>query len=339
MLGLCRWLGVGACFLAAAGLFSQGNEFKYIPDQIGAIETIRVAPGANENWKLSPAELKLFTGHLAALRDLMLSQPVFNPPKGFLVSGNMRVADQGGRTGIPIRGWGYLRYHPYAIVSNSGKSGPIALENNSPELYLYVNDPTAALGRFSGGPYFPFDETPVLFEPHRIGEQQGFAIYTKKLGDEVSPFIILTRSTKPIWVPLSKESFLQILIKHHEARHAAGDGDYRTVEPIDNMRAALAKMSTEERREQAVYMEHYDYSPPLATRGTQEAQPLVVPNPELFDPAIPRTAIQLVTAEFRASWNLKDPAPDRWGNHIRLRHAETLTTSDWKMISALLDQR
>jgi len=139
-------------------------------------------------------------------------------------------------------------------------------------------------------------------------------------------------------VTLSKVAFLQIMIKHHEARHAAGDSDYISVEPINNMRAALAKMSPEGRREQAIYQEHYDSSPLLATRGTKEAEPLVVPNPELFDPALPRTAIQLVIAEFRSAWNFKDPKPDQ-GNYIRVHHAETLETSDWQAISAVLDRR
>ena len=325
---------MGACALAVAGLFPQRGEFTYLPDHVGTVEAVRVGPGASAEWKLSPAELKVFTGNLAALRDLVLSQPVFNPPKGFLVSGNFRVTAEGGRTGIPIRGWGFLRYHPYALVN--GK--PIALENNSPELYLYVNDPTAAVGHISAGPYFPHYQSPLLFEPHKIGERQGFAIYTAKLRDEVSPFIVLTRSTKPLWVPLCKEAFLQIMIKHHEARHAAGDGDYSSAEPVNNMRAALAKMSPEERREQAIYQEHYDFSPPLAAPGTKEAEPLVVPNPDLFDPALPRTAVQLVIAEFRSAWNLKDPQPDQ-GNYTRVRHARTLDTSDWKAISALLDRR
>lgn len=338
MFNLYQWFRVGACALAVAGLFPQRSEITYLPDHVGTVEPVRVAPGASAEWKLFPAELKVFTGHLAALRDLVLSQAVFNPPKGFLISGNLRVTDEGGRTGIPIRGWGFLRYHPYALVNKTPNSKPIALENNSPELYLYLNDPTAAVGHISAGPYFPYYQTSVLFEPHKIGERQGFAIYTTKLRDEVSPFIVLTRSTKPIWVPLSKEAFLQIMIKHHEARHAAGDSDYISEEPINNMRAALAKMPPEERREQAIYQEHYDYSPPLATRGTKEAEPLVVPNPELFDPALPRTAIQLVIAEFRSTWNLKDPNPDQ-GNYIRVRHAETLETSDWQAISAVLDRR
>lgn len=123
-----------------------------------------------------------------------------------------------------------------------------------------------------------------------------------------------------------------------EQRRASGDGDYLSVEPINNMRAALAKMSPEERREQAIYQEHYDYSPPLAARGSKEAEPLVGPHPELFHPTLPRTAIQLVIAEFRSAWNLKDPRPGQ-SNYIRVRHAETLETSDWKAISAVLDRR
>ena len=50
----------------------------------------------------------------------------------------------------------------------------------------------------------------------------------------------------------------------------------------------------------------------------------MTPNPELFDPASPRTSVQLIIAEFWAAWNLNNPEPDQWGNHVSLHQAETL---------------
>jgi hypothetical protein len=327
-----------AAFFAGA-FYLLASEFQYLPEHVGKVEPIAVANGASAKWELSAAEVKAFTGNLAALRDSMLAQPVFNPPKGFLVSGDFRVSGDGARAGIPVRGWGRLFYHPYVIMAGAEKKGPFAHEFNAPELYLYVNDPAAPLAGFNGGPYFPSEQTPVLFEPHKVGEQNGLESYTRAPGDQVAPFLIITRTGKPVWVPLTKEAFLQILIKHRTARRAAGDNDYRAIEPIDNMRAALAKMTPAERREQAIYMEHYDYSPPLAPLGTRGAVPLVTPNPELFAPALPRTSVQLIIADFHAAWNLKHPGPDQWGNHIPLRHAETLATSDWKAIGAIMNRR
>ncbi len=328
--------------LAAAGLLAQKKEFTFVPDHVGTIEPISIDV-ANADWKLSAADQKLFKSHIEALRDLILSQPVFKPPKGFLVKGYFHANEHGGRAGIPVRAWGVLRYHPFVFNNdyNTGKptGNMYAHEYNPGELFIYVNDPTAVLGHFNGGPYFPFDDTPVLFEPIKIGERQGFSLYTLKQGNEVSPFLIITRSTKPLWVPLSKEAFLQILIKHYDARHAAKDSDYPSADPANNMRAALAKMTATERAEQAWYLEHYDYSPPLSKPGAIGAVPLVMPNPELFDPALPRTTIQLITVEFRMAWNLKNPTPDQWDNPMRVRHAQTLETSDWKSVSALLNQK
>ncbi len=334
-----------AIVIGGTGLLGQRREQTFFPDKSGIIEAIKIDRNSGEGWHLSVAEQKAFYGHLAELHELFLAQPVFKPPKGFMISGYARAEDKYARTGTPVRGSSRLRYIPYILQNdyNTGKppagKEPFSFIYLEEDVYLHVNDPTAALGSYEAGPFFPSATTPVLFQPHKIGERDGFPIYATSEGNYVSPLLVMTRSAKSVWVPLSQEGFLNILIKHHQARRAAKDSDYRSEEPIVNMQAALAKMSPQEKQRQAFYLEHYDYSPPLAAPGTPRAQPLVIPNPELFDPSLPRTAVQLIIVQFHAAWNLKDPQPEQFGNFMNVRQAQTLDTSNWQAISAILDER
>jgi hypothetical protein len=77
----------------------------------------------------------------------------------------------------------------------------------------------------------------------------------------------------------------------------------------------------------------------MAPFGSTEGIALLKPNPEWFDPSLPRTAFQLVTVKFTylcGSTDPDDPKPTEDGSIIGVRMWESLHKSDWKAIRAVL---
>jgi len=109
---------------------------------------------------------------------------------------------------------------------------------------------------------------------------------------------------------------------------------------LERHKALLAGMPPSERQAQAVYLPNENVlDPDLAPSGSEEGLPLVVANRDWYDPAVPRTAIQLIAVTFAC--NLIDdpndtgpPTEDLPVSCLRLW--ETKQTSDWKAVSAVL---
>ncbi len=108
---------------------------------------------------------------------------------------------------------------------------------------------------------------------------------------------------------------------------------------LERHQAVLAAMSPVERQAQAIWLRNDDpFEPDLAPPGSEFGIPQAVPNRDWFDPALPRTAIQLVAIMFNYSphFDPDNPQPSEDGSVAGLRVSEMKRTADWKAVSAAL---
>ncbi len=303
-----------------------GGEFDFLHEHPGKFS----APVAS-HIKLSKTEAAAFKSNLEQLRNLLAKQPVFNPPRGVEIIGYLRPNDSQPKTNnVPIPGFGYLRFHFYYLQEKTKK--PIHICCTTDEILLSVNDPERGLDVY-GASVFP---AKTFYEPLQVGELNGFPVYRMDNGDEV---IVLSRGTIPPWVPVTREEYVKAWLKSWQK--IAEDSpaiDTVTPELVKNHQAALAGMSASERKMQARQYSWDPMEPTLAPVGSDEGRPLVRTNPAWFNPALPRSAFQLITLRFKYTGNLNHDKPGltEHGDISPYRVWQALHTSDWAGISAAL---
>lgn len=304
-------------------------EFTFLPEHPGS-----ASASISSHRYLSKGDAAAFKRNLERLRDLLLKQPVFKPPRGVEVIGYFRPNDEQPKTSsLPIAGFGYLRFHFYHVAQKTGK--PVRICCTTDEMHIAINDPGQGFERL-GTTYFP---SMVLYEPRQVGALAGFPVYRTTGGTEI---IVLNRSTIPLWVPVTREEYLTAELKRWQ-KEAADAPAIDTLTPVvvRNHQAALAAMSPEERKMQARQFSWDPMQPNLAPAGSTEGQPLVRVNPAWFDPKLPRPAFQLITVIFSYSGNINhdDPGPTEYGDIAPYRVWQALHTSDWKEISGALTDK
>jgi hypothetical protein len=335
------------------------DDLNFVPDHPGKASII-VETSSTPRFGLKPAEATAFHTSLKRFSDLMLTQPVFTPVIGVDLEGNVRAADGG--TVIktePIRGHGRLIYYPHLLNPTTGKVHKIIASNWVAQVFF--NDPTRAF--VPSGKYFS--------QPKPAGQFDGFPVYRD---DSSNEFIILSNTGKPMWLPLSREEYLQICIKGIEKELAdekaelaksrsditpeqlallspkdraeiekllSGDTALNILEQrLKLHREALARMAPEERAAQAQYGDSGS-SDPLAPQLVQFKKQgigsaYVKVNPNWFDPSRPRSDIQLIIVYCWYGGMDPDRPGIEHGNAANLRIWETLHKSDWKAISGAL---
>jgi hypothetical protein len=117
----------------------------------------------------------------------------------------------------------------------------------------------------------------------------------------------------------------------------AGSPEAHTAERLTQLEARLAAMSPEQRRQPAWYRRHpegvrrLDYGDIVAA-GTPGARPLVVPNPGFFNPALPKTAMQLVVTQPDDNRPTTKDAPEP----LRRVFLAVIDQMDWQAVAAML---
>ncbi len=160
--------------------------------------------------KLGAARLKSVRGNLQEIVRQITALPVMSPPKGFEARfwGSANARDRydicAGKKCPPSRPNGVLAL----MIGSYGESGGKvkAAFNRPATMDIAVNN----LGIvFSSLPVLNRDSDGFLLpEPQRDGERQGMPVY-KNDGRVVA---VLTRSSNPLWVPVSRERYLQASI-------------------------------------------------------------------------------------------------------------------------------
>lgn len=321
------------CSLILSLLFKNtlvfAGEFTFLHDHPG-----KFSATVSSNATLKKSDAAVFSRNLERLRDILAKQPVFTSPQGVEIKGYFRPNDEQPKTDkVPIPGFGYLRFHFYHRAPKTGK--PVSICCTTDELHVAVNDPGVGF-ELLGGATFP---TRAMYEPERVGALAGFPIYRTRGGTET---IILNRSNKPIWIPVTREEFITAELKRWQ-REAADSPAIDTITPliVRNHQDALAAMSAEERKMQARKFEWDPMQPALAPVGSDEGEPLVRVNPSWFDPKLPRSAFQLVTVTFSRSGSFEGekPGPTEHGDIAPYRVWQALHTSNWKEISGALTEK
>lgn len=342
--------------LTAFCLGGSGSN-QYVIDHPGKVSVI-VETSNTARFGLKPAEAAAFQANLRRLRDLLMAQPIFHPPIGFDADGYIR-ADHGGQVvkTAPVRGYGYVIYYPYLLSSKTKQ--PFRIDASSWQMVIHFNNPVGYLQR----------DGKLFHEPKQVGQLYGFPVYR---GPDYE-FIVLSSSGKPLWIPLTREEYMQLSIREIEKELAEFKKEQSEVDPealarlspqdratvekalgdnggisiikqrLKHHQEALARMSPQERAMQAQNGNpgEGDYlGPQLAPVGKEGiGRPYVKANPNWFDPSRPRSDLQLIIIGFDY-YTALDPEhpeiPSEFGNAVGLRLWETLHKSDWKAISAVL---
>jgi hypothetical protein len=298
---------------------------------------IYVNTGNTRIYKLAPAAATAYHQNLHRLVDLLLAQPTLHHPRGVEPKGLLQAIEAPPGPTVPIRSFGTVYFHDY--VERQGKPNCDAF--TAIGMTVFVNCPWAEFDILYGSDWHDSQGRRIFDEPRKVGEIQGFPLYRDAKGDET---LILTRSSKPLWLPLSQEEFIKAWIRRME-KELADMGEFGK-DPSDPYRkrlerhqAVLAAMSPVERQAQAIWLRNDDpFEPDLAPPGSEFGIPQAVPNRDWFDPALPRTAIQLVAIMFNYSphFDPDNPQPSEDGSVAGLRVSEMKRTADWKAVSAAL---
>jgi hypothetical protein len=311
-------------------LAASAGEFTFLTEHPGRVSAPVTVANALPS-RLSRADAAVYKRNLERLRDLLISQPVFTPPRGVEVIGYLRPLDElPANTRVPVPGFGYLRFHFYHESSKTGL--PVRICCTTDEIYLTVNNPDAGLDACG----VPGLSGKAFYEPKQAGEQDGFPVYRMDNGDEL---IVLSRSATPPWIPLTREEYVNAWLKNwRKVAAESPPADTITPEIVRRHEAALAGMSAEERRMQARELAYDPFEPTLAPVGSDEGRPLVRTNPAWFDRSLPRAAFQLLLLRFCYTGNLnhENPGLTEHGDISPFRVWEALHTSNWTRISGAL---
>jgi len=193
-------------FCAAEG-FAAGGE--NLAEKVGKWTFSMNEPGPDVK-KLSSNRLKNIRGNLQEIARLITAAPAMSPPKGFearfwgSISGRDRYHVCSGKSCPPSRPTAVLALMLGRYEENDGRTR--AAFNKPATMDIAVNN----LGLvFSHLPVLYQDGDGYLFpEPRRDGERLGFPAYLNN-GHAVT---VLSRSSVPLWLPVSRERYLQAAI-------------------------------------------------------------------------------------------------------------------------------
>ena len=311
-------------------ILSLASEFIFMPEHPGTVSVIVENLTTFQKKLLTKEDAAAFKHNLERFRNLLANQKVFNPPRGVAVKGYLRFnGEVETAKNQPIPGYGFLQFYFYFLDNKSGKPARICCTTD--EIYVSVNDPDSGFDSF-GVSGFP---TKAFYEPKRVGELNGFPVYQAGNGDEI---IVLSRSTTPPWVPVTREEYVNVWIKFWQKTADSTPQDTLSPDVVRRHKAALAGMSASEREMQAHHLTTNPLEPTFAPVGSDAGLPLVRTNQAWFNSALPRAAFQLVTLRFKYTGNLdhNKPGPTEYGDVSPLRVWEALHTSNWAEISGVL---
>jgi hypothetical protein len=191
------------------------QEGRYLPDFTGKV-TLPLDLRDPAQYHLSAVETSALRQNLQRLKDLLLAQPALNPPRGVEFNGDIRIA------------WTSLCPEPpcpnVSVASNLHArfleyfeyNGKPALPNEAEAVMdLHINDPEETLGSSNlAASMKNLKGRWVFFQLPKIGEIQGYPLY-RNYPDNLN-ILILTKSPKPYWLPLTQEEFLQMKIRDTE---------------------------------------------------------------------------------------------------------------------------
>jgi hypothetical protein len=316
-----------ACAVFVASLLAWCED---LPDYPGKWK-LAVNDTDYTEFSASPGVAKAFNSHLLRILEAVHAAPLFQTPRGITIDARVHPWYPQSCTytracaTVPLIGRVELWLY-WWLTNSDGK--PVTDSELRTELWLTVNDLKLAGGRKNSATYEGlYDEhgREIVHQPRKTGEIGGFPVYDHSL-------MIFTRSHVPVWLPVSRETYLKAVMRSLEKEGAPPS-------VRESFGKQLQLMSPQQRASQAYYGPSDDPSN-LVAADAQNASPLAIVNPALLHPARPRSDVQLIVAYFK--WAAIGGTPDelealdptRDLGNVRL--LEAVRTVDWKSVADLL---
>lgn len=287
-------------------------------------------------WKLNHAEIKTIHDKLRQISDAFRETPAFKSPVGFegRVFHGIAVADGGvGRTfatGNPPKS--DISLHLYNYLQTC-ETCPIKPADEAPAFIRVTVNSIDGFYDVWQQPFAKDREGGIYLAPMRIGEVGGFPLFQ---APGHAPQLLITKNTKPVWLPVSQERYIRSRIASLQQTVARlkPPNDQPTRREIAQLEAELGELTAAERAAPAhIASERSGRKSGLASPGARGARALVATNPAFFDLQRPRTDFQVIVIEtFRPEILLRKPE-----NLVGTKLLEAMKTVDWGKITALIE--
>lgn len=265
---LCAFL----LFFSAPALAGPCGEFIYLPDAAGKVKVNVTRGGYESYYLLTRQENSAFNRNLKEILDIILDQPFLKPPRGVELRGWLRnwhspLCNKGPCRGVPINGQGILFFH--FLFDSKGKAVPIIVTDN--EMDFSINDPEAAIGsnRLLGQGGTDSQGRKITLQIPRLGEINGAAYHRQGR----SELLVLSRSSKPLWLPVSREEALKAMIRQQE-KEIAALGPISEMPHTDIFKKWLAEKPQRQKEAREMYRELSKSNPTAAEQIKQQSEKL-----------------------------------------------------------------
>jgi hypothetical protein len=251
---------------------------------------------AERNYQLTKAENDYCRGKMARLIEIFKNNPALKSPGGFNVSATTRYTppdDWYGQHKAPYKNL-RVRMEFEAILPGLYRDqGKVQETEGGPGLRVTFNEPNTFISSWELQYQGLWDEQgrEIFLEPgdeHQVG---GVTVYER--GNTV---IIAKNGRPPLWVPVTQEQYLKAQYQHYQRKKKEGKDDPSMV--LDFINERLNAMSPAERRQTAYYSSGIEDPSGLCGSDEEGAFKLVTFNPEYYDRALPRTAVQLIVISY-----------------------------------------
>ena len=209
---LVHYLAIGIAMIALlfigfapTGLAADG----FYPDMTGTWAMTTDWKWLPENIRSSTTHTQAFTQKVKSLAELIHQTPLFSPPRGFqgrararFLEGSAYACDDKNCPGKALQAEMSLIF--YYFYDAGGKPSWGGEANTDATISINCLECTAGLDYQFGRLSLP-DGRYILFAPMKTGELGGFPLYHEHL--------IITRSKRPYWIPVTREQYLQALIR------------------------------------------------------------------------------------------------------------------------------
>ncbi len=236
-------MATSAAVLVLASLLQQQAFF---PDKPGEWKQT-LEPDVPREYAVPAPQAAAFGKRLGTLLGVLHRAPVFRPPLGFQPRARARWFEPEPCRARPafcrtqqVQAQAVVTIY-YFVADERGQPSWGGEANTAAE--IWVNSPEASFvsaGTYDvmGAPWLLLpDGRHVEFMPRKTQEIGGFPLYDDQL-------LVLTRGSRPYWIPVTREEYLQALVRHTEGELARDEA--RLATPSDPYQQFLSKR--EERR-------------------------------------------------------------------------------------------
>ena len=247
-------LRAGACLFAITVLAGSASAQKpqFLPDKVGVWKPFRMSCDRSGH-ALTSEQDRIYGSKLQRLSEAIHQSQVFNPPMGIeakptgCVNATMEFLDEypGNQTG-PIPGYLMVGTFSYAYYAGTTR---VVVSDEGPQFFVDVN---SLMRLYSSSPEIARDEGGKMF-PLAAGTKsvQGFPFYDGN--------IVITKVTRPIFLPVSAERCLQAKIGQAQIELAKAQAEHKKQSAYDGL--WLANRDRRERDRERTYQQLITVNP------------------------------------------------------------------------------